>query len=139
MILYFAGNLIWATRIKGTADALGLPCRPVRTVDMLRDRLADSPVRALVLDLDAPETALELIRFLRSDAAAGEGVERRSVRVVAFGPHIAKDALQAARDAGADEVMPRGAFDHNLVDILLGLAGRGDGGESSGSASAAGA
>jgi DNA-binding NarL/FixJ family response regulator len=127
MILYFAADLIWGTRIKGTADALGLACRPARTPDMLRARLADSPVRALIVDLDSPETALELIRTTRSEASGG-------VRVVAFGPHMAKDALQAARDAGADEVLARGAFDAHLPDILLRLGSVGDGAASAGGA-----
>lgn len=115
MILYFATDLIWGTRIKGTADALGLACRPARTADMLRARLADSPVRSLIVDLDGPETALELIRVARSESAA-------PVRVLAFGPHMAKAALQAARDAGTDEVLTRGAFDAQLPDILRRLA-----------------
>ena len=30
MILYFANDLVWATRIKRTAEADGIACRPVR-------------------------------------------------------------------------------------------------------------
>lgn len=125
MILYSAADLIWATKIKSMADDLGIPCRPVRSVEMLEARLADSPVRALVVDLEAPEVGLALIARLRG-AGAGErdrggGVWGGKVRIVAFGPHVAKDLLQAARDAGADDVMPRGAFDHGMADILRGL------------------
>jgi hypothetical protein len=40
---------------------------------------------------------------------------------MAWGPHVAKDLLQAARDAGADEVMTNGAMEHNLEDVLLRL------------------
>lgn len=160
MILYFASNLIWATRIKSLADDLGLPCRPVRNPDMLDARLADSPVRALVVDLDAGEPAIDLIRHLRAagraasptqssapppfaspgdsgsdgpgaadsgDSGGGDGAaaNARRVRVVAFGPHVARDLLQRARDAGADEVLTRGAFDHNLPEILMSLGSAG--------------
>jgi hypothetical protein len=65
MVLYCAADLLWATRIKSTADALGVPCRPARTVEMLEARLSDSPVRALLVDLEAGENALALIRRLR--------------------------------------------------------------------------
>ena len=41
--------------------------------------------------------------------------------LLAFGPHVAKQLFQEARDAGADEVLPRGAFDRSLPDILLAL------------------
>lgn len=81
---------------------------------MLRARLADSPVRALIVDLEA-ETALELIRDLR---AAGKG----AVRVVAFGPHVAVQAFEDARAAGADAVMARGAFSARLPAVLKQLS-----------------
>src|SRR5688572_17399647 len=55
MIVYCAADLLWATRIKATADSLAIPCRPARSVDMLKARLADSDVRAVIVDLDAPE------------------------------------------------------------------------------------
>lgn len=125
MILYSAADLIWATRIKATADALGLPCRPARNRDMLDARLADSDVRALIVDLEAPETALDLTaRVTQENArrAAPSGNNTPPIRVVAFGPHVHTDRLQAARDAGAHDVLTRGAFNNNLEDILLRLA-----------------
>jgi len=60
-VLYRAADLLWATRIKETAFAVGVEARPARTPRMLRDRLADSDVAAILLDLDAPEEAVELI------------------------------------------------------------------------------
>lgn len=121
MILYFATDLLWASKIKGVADALGLPCRPVRTVEMLEARLADTEPTAILLDLTTPETAMGLIARLRDDRA---GQKERAIRVIAFGPHVEKDALQAARNAGADEVLTRGALDHHMEEILLKLAAR---------------
>jgi len=114
MTLYFAADLLWASRIKATADALGLAARPVRNTDMLLARFADSAPVALVADLDNPQVALTLI------AAAANHAPKP--RIVAWGPHVEKDTLQRARDAGADEVLTRGAFDHNLDEILLRLA-----------------
>ena len=49
----------------------------------------------------------------------------KSIRLVAWGPHVAKDLLQQARTAGADEVLTRGAMDHNMQEILLALHARG--------------
>lgn len=121
MILYFATDLLWASKIKGVADALGLPCRPVRTLEMLEARLADTEPTAILLDLTTPETAMSLIERLRG---TGAGQKERAVRVIAFGPHVEKDALQAARNAGADEVLTRGALDHHMEEILLKLAAR---------------
>lgn len=133
MIAYLASDLLWASKIKGAADAMGLPCRPVRTMEMLEARLLDSDVRGLVIDLEAPEeTALAMIRRAKRARAPITGSEQappnllglQEIRVVAFGPHVERDRLQAARDAGADDVMPRGAFAAHLEDVLLRLAGR---------------
>lgn len=118
MLLYFAADLLWATRIKALATDLGIAARPVRTVEMLEARLADSPVRALVVDLDVPETALALIARLR-DPEAGD--RERAVRVLAWGPHVEKELFEQARRAGADEVLTRGAFDHAMPEILARL------------------
>ncbi|MFO0833413.1 MAG: hypothetical protein U0638_00470 [Phycisphaerales bacterium] len=144
MILYLAADLLWASKIKGTADALSIPCRPVRTLEMLEARLAEAaggsvqensapgvsaagtsslgasaaaapPLRAILLDLDKAEEALAMIARVRSDG------RWRGVRVVCFGPHVLKELFQRARDAGADEVMPRGSLDARLDEVLLRL------------------
>lgn len=116
MILYAAADLIWATRIKELANELGISARPARSIEMLDARLADSPVSAILVDLEKGDDALALIRHAKAAAPR--------LRVVAWGPHIAKSLLQAARDAAADEVLTRGAFDHHLPELLTTLAAR---------------
>ncbi len=143
MIAYFAPDLAWAVRIKATAESLGILARPARNVEMLQALLKDPDLRALIVDLDTPEVALALIRAARSSEASPrpctEARPRRSdaerpehhsegqeadrakpstLRVLAYGPHVARDALESARAAGADAVLPRGAFHANLVDLL---------------------
>lgn len=147
MILYLAADLLWASKIKATADALGLACRPVRNMEMLEARLADSPVRAVIVDLDVAEMALAMIGRVKGRSiwhqASGIGSEQSAadlispnaesptpnaaspIRVLAFGPHVEKNTLQAARDAGADDVLTRGAFDHHIDQVLMKLAAGG--------------
>jgi CheY-like chemotaxis protein len=126
VILYAAADLIWATKIKATAEALGLAARPVRTLEMLHARLADCPeAKSLMVDLDKGEEGLALIAALRAHEAANQAAgQGRRLRVLAWGPHVAKDLLQAARDAGADDVLTRGALEHNMEEVLVKLAGR---------------
>lgn len=130
MVLYCAADLLWATRIKSTADALGVPCRPARTVEMLEARLIDSPVRALLVDLEAGENALALIRRLRrartSEPASltttqSGGASVETVRIVAWAPHVNVAGLQEAKALGADAVMARGAFSRSLPGLLAAL------------------
>lgn len=119
MILYACSDLLWATRVKATAEGLGLPARPVRSTQMLADRLGEGGVRGLIVDIDTGELGLELIR-----AAAASGL---GFPIVAFGPHVAADALGAAREAGAHRVIARGAFADRLPQILTDLAAGGSG------------
>lgn len=126
MVLYVASDLVWATRIRGTLDALGIPSRPARTLEMLRARLGDSPVRALIVDLEHSE-AIDFIREVRGpraalghDSPASQAGEPREtpIHIVAFGPHVETDRLRAAAEAGADEALARGAFDRRMPEIL---------------------
>ncbi len=110
MILYCCADLIFATRIRSTADAIGVPARPARTVARLRELIVEETVNALIVDLEAGEVAIDLI------TAAGN--LNPPLRSLAFGPHVNVDALQAAHRAGASQVMPRGRFAEQLPDLL---------------------
>jgi CheY-like chemotaxis protein len=90
---------------------------------MLEARLADSPVRGLIVDLDMGDLGVDLIRRIRQDERA------RGVSIVAFGPHVAADLFAAAREAGADRVMARGAFAERLPEVVTTLAGPAEPGE----------
>lgn len=127
MIVYFASDLLWASKIKAAADAAGITARPVRSVEMLEARLADSPVRGLVVDLDTPDIALTLIERTRAwerasvkDPGSLEGAALR-IGIVAFGPHVDVENLRRAGEAGADRVLARGSFHGSIESILTAL------------------
>lgn len=122
MILYVCADLLWATRIKSTAEAVGVAARPVRSLEMLEARLADSDVRALVVDLEAGELAFSCIERLRGEAASDD---ERLVRIMVFGPHVAADQFERARTAGADRAVARGTFAARLPEVLTELGGGG--------------
>lgn len=96
-------DLMFASRIRGVAG------------DAAIARSADGLLEAV-----GPETRLVLVDLQAPDAqAALEGLRERAeaVRVVAWAPHVMEEALAAAREAGADQVLARGAF----VKALPGL------------------
>lgn len=128
MIAYFASDLVWATRIRATAEGLGIASRPVRSLEMLDARFADSDVRALIVDLDDPETAMALIRRARQQGSAPNSSQPPTadrspppLRIAAFGPHVEAEAFRAARDAGADLLLTRGQFHGSLAELLRAL------------------
>lgn len=114
---------------------------------MLEARLADCPVKGVLLDLAAGEEGhegetaflmLERLRSRESQVASREGGigggagETGSgglgkIRVIVFGPHVQAEQLAAAKKMGADVVMARGALAANLPRVLRELEGGGEG------------
>lgn len=110
MILYCTADLIFATRIRSTAEAIGVPARPARTPERLRELVVEESVNAILVDLDAGEVAIDLIK-----TAANLSPPLPSL---AFGPHVNLDAFEKAQRAGASQVMARGRFAEQLPDLL---------------------
>ena len=55
---------------------------------------------------------IEAIRELKADASL------QSIPILAYVSHVREDAIEAARFAGADRVIARGAFVNRLPEIL---------------------
>ena len=102
---------------------MGVPARPVRHIDMLNARLDDCQVQGVILDLES-EVWPELLDRLRAGCAQNTGSgQTHPIPVIAFGPHVAQEALDAARAGGATRVLARGVFAKQLPRILTELAG----------------
>ncbi len=119
MIAYAASDLIWDARIKSTFLELGIACVATPSTERLGDQLEGSDLTGFIVDLDRAEQAIEMIRLVRKHEQ--EHHPDRRVYVLAFGPHVEKELFEQAREAGADEVLPRGAFSKSLPDILTKL------------------
>ncbi len=101
-------DLIFTSRITGTAWALGLDVRTCRTVEALVKLADEVAPTCVVLDLHHPGLDLPaLLAELRD--RCGE-----MPRVVAYGSHVEAATLRAARAAGCDLVLPRSAFVERL-------------------------
>ena len=99
---------MFSTRIRDAARQHGHDCQIVTKAADVAANLAGADL--VIVDLMVPGGgALEAV-----GAAAGAGVP-----VVAYGEHVAAEALQAGRDAGADEVLTRSEFTRRL-EVLLG-------------------
>lgn len=106
-------DLIFGARIRAAAESHGIRA----VVATAPDRIVETArlgARAVFIDLDVRGAdPVALIRRLRSDDAAPR------IRIVAFASHVRTDALDAAREAGADRVLPRGAFAKALSQLVL--------------------
>ena len=106
--LVLCDDLIFFSRIAGTARAAGLTVRQAKTAaDLLTLARAAAP-RGVLVDLQNP--GLDLAALLAEFRAACPAMPR----VIAYGSHVLADALRAAREAGCDRVLPRSRFVHAL-------------------------
>jgi CheY-like chemotaxis protein len=102
-------DLIFTSRIVGTAAAAGLTVQVACSQAQLANLLAAETPRCLLLDLHNPGLAIaELIA----------GLPQPRPFVVGYGSHVAVATLQAARDAGCDLVLPRSKFVEQLPTSL---------------------
>lgn len=120
MLVLYATDLLFTTKVSATARAASAPLTVVRGLASLHERLAvtvgatNGGAPALVIvDLDAEE-AIEAVE------AAARSLPRP--RVLAYVSHVRADLAAAARTAGADQVMARSAFVADLDAIVRSAA-----------------
>jgi CheY-like chemotaxis protein len=102
--LLLSDDLLFTSRVAGTAQALGLTVQAVKTVAALQAAAQKRTPSAVILDLNHPGLVIaELMQWL-GDLPGGRP------HVVAYGSHVDTATLKAARQAGCDEVMPRSQF-----------------------------
>jgi DNA-binding NarL/FixJ family response regulator len=115
MIVAAVDDLLFSSKIRNVCKRLALPVVFARTPDALLDATREGTVRLAIFDLDSERLQpLDAIASLKADPSRG------GIRTIGFASHVNTDVLAAAKAAGADEVLSRGAFTANLPDLLAG-------------------
>ena len=107
--LLISRDLFFASKVTGTAQALGWSVRSIGSLDGLQIAEGDK-LSLVILDLDCPGVTPAAVV---SALPAGQ-----QISTIAFGPHVHEDRLAAARAAGFQQVLPRSKFSAGLVDFL---------------------
>lgn len=108
--LAIVSDLIFASRIHGTADKAGAGCVIVSTPAALSEALQVEP-RLVLVDMDcAGVPATDAIRTVKN--------QWPQARVVAFFSHVQTAVGEQAVSAGADDVWPRSVFVQQLPALL---------------------
>jgi DNA-binding NarL/FixJ family response regulator len=102
-------DLIFTSRVTGTARALGLEVQAVRSLVSLHNLLQQNGASCVLVDLNFPELSI---------AALLNGLPVPRPFVVGYGSHVDTATLKAARDAGCDLVLPRSKFVEELPQAL---------------------
>jgi DNA-binding NarL/FixJ family response regulator len=116
-------DLIFTSRVTATARAHGDTMHAARSVDQAIKLAEEAPPACVIIDLHTVGTGLAaLLAGLRAACAT-------MPCTVAYGSHVNKELLDAAREAGCDHVLPRGQFVKVLEAELPKWMGQGNAGE----------
>jgi DNA-binding NarL/FixJ family response regulator len=109
--LLLCDDLIFVSRVSGTAKALGLTLRSVKMVGDLVHFARQTPPRCVIIDLHAPALAID-------ELVAELAALQPKPFIVGYGSHVDTATLKKAREAGCDLVWPRSKFVEELPTAL---------------------
>jgi len=112
IVLAFVDDLMFMSRIREAARHSGAEVRPVRSVEGLREG-AHRGARLVLVDADG-----DRLPWAEAVSSLGDDAGRSQLSVVAFVSHVAADRAEAARVAGCDRVLARGAFVRELPALI---------------------
>jgi DNA-binding NarL/FixJ family response regulator len=110
-IAIVVSDLLFQSRIAAAVARLGHEATVADSAATVAAALAARPALAII---DLHERNLDALAAVRSAKAAG-------ARVLAFGRHTEPLTLRAARDAGADLVVPRSQLSQELPQLIESL------------------
>jgi hypothetical protein len=110
--LLLCRDLIFTTKVKGTAAALGYQILVASDLPLAKSLIETSRPQVVFIDLTAGELAAP------SALSAYRKLASRGTCFVGFGPHVDADMLAAAKAAGCQLVLTRSKFAAELPELL---------------------
>lgn len=105
-------DLIFTSRITGTARDLGLEMAVARSIPQLKQMVQDLTPVCILLDLHHPNLDIaDLVAYLREAC-------HPTPFILGYGSHVATEVLRNARAVGCDLVLPRSKFVEELPSQL---------------------
>jgi CheY-like chemotaxis protein len=115
MILAVVDDLMFTSKIKNAAGQLGVPLAFARSSVSALEQMRQSAPSLVIFDLNSTRTdPLGTVGAMKRDPALA------AIPTVGFVSHVQTDLIDAARQAGVDDVMARSAFTARLGEILTG-------------------
>src|SRR5262245_42050054 len=112
MILAIVDDLMFASKIKTAANQLGVPVVFARSKEAALDEMRKGAPTRVIFDLNSARTdPLGIVGAMKQDPALA------SLPTIGFVSHVRADIINAARQAGVDEVMARSACKEELAEI----------------------
>ena len=114
-IVAVVNDLFFASKIRGTAEELGVTASFARNIDSLLQAARRDRPSLVICDLHSQKIdPMELARCLKADE------QLRAIPLLGFFSHVQTELQRQAVAAGFDQVIPRSAFTRDLGAILSG-------------------
>ena len=113
MIVAVLDDLMFSSKIKTASVQLGATVVFARSAAAALAEMRKTTPSLVILDLNNPRTdPLGIVAEMIKDPALA------SIPTVGYASHVQVDVINAARQAGVGEVLPRSAFTQQLAEIL---------------------
>ena len=114
-IVAIVDDMFFASKIRATAEALGVEIAFPRTRESALEKITQSQPQLVVADLH--NSRFDLVEF-SSELKANP--ETQSIPLLGFFSHVEVELQRKATGAGFDQVIPRSVFARDLASILGG-------------------
>ena len=112
-VLAAVDDFLFRSKIRAVAKHVGVEVQIAQTPEEILAQARALRPALVILDLNSAKAdPVATIAALKADAGTAGS------RTIGFASHVHVDLIDAARKAGADQVLPRSAFATNLADIL---------------------
>ena len=113
MILAVLDDLMFTSKIKSAAGHLGVAITFARSSEAALTSMRAATPSLVILDLNNARTdPLGTLATMKREPALA------AIPTMGFASHVQVDVINAARQAGVDEVLARSAFTERLGEIL---------------------
>ena len=113
MVLVAVDDLLFSSKIRATAKQAGVELTFARSPEEILQQARAARPALVIFDLNSGKTdPVATIAALKADPAL------TSIRTLGFASHVHTALIAAAKEAGADQVVPRSAFAGSLAEIL---------------------
>lgn len=111
-VLLLSTDLLFSSSLSGDAQRAGCQLHTADNTDQLLQKVATAAAPTIVLiDLGKTSDVAEAVRQLRACATPPRAI-------LAYGPHVHRERLAAAREAGCDLVLTRGQLHSGATQLF---------------------
>jgi DNA-binding NarL/FixJ family response regulator len=112
-ILAAVDDFLFRSKIRAVAKHVNAQVQFAQTQEEILAQARAAKPALVIVDLNNQKVdPVATIAAIKADAALAD------VRTIGFASHVHVDLIDAARRAGADQVLPRSQFAGNLAEIL---------------------